>query len=62
MTFEQALIKMLRAYWKDEKGFENMSSSKGRKYNKKYFDGIEASVLSPKDQSKNSKKLKGELK
>jgi hypothetical protein len=59
VTFEDMVRKSMRMYWLKTDEYDNMSSSKDRKYNKAYFDGVEKEMLSPKDQSsKEIKKVK----
>lgn len=39
MTFEDAVRKAIKAYWKGDE-YDNMESFKNKKYNKKYFDSV----------------------
>lgn len=58
MTFEEAVRKSMRAYWEDTDDFDQLETSKNRKYNKKYFDSVEEEMLPKKDQSKELPELK----
>lgn len=60
MTFEEAIIKSIKSYWQSNDDFDQMQTSKNRKFNKKYFDGVESEFLNKEDNS--DKKLKKELK
>ena len=52
VTFEDMVRKSMRMYWLKTDEYDQLTSNKSRKYNKKYFDNMESEVLSPKDQSK----------
>lgn len=60
VTFEDMVRKSMRLYWKKTEEYDQLTSNKTRKYNKKYFDGVETEMLAPKDQSKDylEKKVK----
>lgn len=60
MTFEEAVVQMMRKYWKGSKhgGFETTESFKSAKYTKEYFDKLkeEFTGVSSKDYEDNPKK------
>ena len=59
VTFESMIRKSMRMYWLKTSEYDELSSNKTRKYNKKYFDGMEEEFLGPKDKSKEAvKKVK----
>jgi len=60
MTFEDAIRQSIKTYWEKADDFDGLETSKNRKYNKKYFDSVEAEFLNKEDSSK--KALKKELK
>jgi hypothetical protein len=50
MTFEDAIRKSIKAYFKGKEPLEYKKSlSKPRKYDKKYFDGIEQEFFGEKE-------------
>jgi hypothetical protein len=60
MNISDAIIKMMRIYWENVDDYDSMETSQGRKYNKKYFDSVEAEFLNKEDQSKTELK-KGKI-
>lgn len=58
MTFEQAIRKAIKAYWKENSDFSDMSSFKDKKYNKEYFNGVETEFLTPKDKKEDKRFIK----
>jgi hypothetical protein len=58
VTFEDMVRKSMRLYWNKTDEFDEMSSNKSRKYNKKYFDAFEGETLPKEDQSKKELKKK----
>lgn len=45
VTFEDMVVKSMRLYWNKTQDYDKMSSRKGTKYSKSYFDGIESEML-----------------
>lgn len=59
MTFEEAVVQMMRKYWKGgHGGFETAESFKSAKYTKEYFDKLkeEFTGVSSKDHEDKPKK------
>jgi len=56
-TVEDAFKKVIRDYWKD-KDLDSIKSFKDKKYNKKYFKGLEGEFLSAEDKADKKKKEK----
>lgn len=52
MTFEEAVRLSIKTYWEKTDDFDSLETSKGRKYNKKYFDSVESEFLPESDSSK----------
>lgn len=49
MTFEELIRKSIKQYFEKSDDFDEMESSKDKKYNKKYFDSVKAEMITKKD-------------
>ena len=58
MTFEEAIIKSVKAYLEGEMPTELMGASKETKYTPEYFDELEEELM--KDPKKNKKEVEDE--
>lgn len=58
MTWEEAIRRAIKAYWKNTAEFDGLSTSKkeGRKYKKEYFDSVETEFLTKADKSEEKMK------
>lgn len=55
MKLEDAIRQMIKSYFEDD-DFEGLESFKGKKYNKKYFDGIKSEFITKEETPTKGKK------
>lgn len=58
MTLNDAFEKAIKFYWKS-KDHSKLKTNDKRKYDKKYFDGIESELDGPLEDTKLKKEMKG---